>query len=174
MDAAWLQVPAPLQVDAGCSVDPLHERARPHDTDAAACVQAPAPLQVPVLPHGGLAVHWPAGAAVPAASGVQVPGVPPLQVLQVPQLVLPAGMPQQTVLMQLPLMHSLPAAQAAPFAFSAQLRLGGVPWQVNGVRHCESIEQVVRQVVPPQVYGVQLDAVGGRQLPLPSQWEVGV
>jgi len=58
----------------------VHDCARPHDTVAAACVQAPLPLHVPVLPHGGLAVHWPAGAVVPAARFVHVPGVPPLQV----------------------------------------------------------------------------------------------
>ena len=53
--------------------------------------------------------------------------------------------------MQLPLMHSLPAVQAAAFGFSAQLRLGAVPWQVYGEKQCESIAQVVRQVSPPQV-----------------------
>jgi hypothetical protein len=83
---------------------------------------------------------------VPAASGVQVPGEVPLQVWQVPHALLP----QQTPFTQLPLMHSLPAPQTAPFGFSAQLRLGGVPWQVNGAWQCESIEQLVRQVVPPQ------------------------
>ena len=145
--AAWLHVPVPEQVDAGWYVVPVHDTARPHDTDAAACVQPLAPLQVPVLPQGGLAAHWPAGAAVPAASGVQVPGVPPLQVWQVPQ----AGLPQQTPLTQLPLMHWFPAVQTRPFALSAQFRLGGDPWQVKGDRQCESIEQVVRQTAPPQV-----------------------
>jgi|KBSMisStaDraftv2_1062788.scaffolds.fasta_scaffold1338483_2 hypothetical protein len=89
-------MPLPVQVDAGCSIDPMHDSARPHDTDAAACVQAPAPLHVPVLPQGGLAVHWPVGAVVPAAIAVQVPRVPASpQDLQVPQLVLPGAMPQQ-------------------------------------------------------------------------------
>ena len=93
----------------------------------------------------------------------------PLQVWQVPQEVLPAGRPQQTVLTQLPLIHSVPPPQAVPLGLSAQLRLGGVPWQVNGDRHCESIEQVVRQVVPPHRYGEQLDEVGARQPPVPLQ-----
>jgi hypothetical protein len=145
-----LQVPVPVHVDAGCRVVPLQESARPHGIDAAAGVQPPAPLQVPVLPQGGLAVHWPAGADVPAARGVQVPGVA-LQVWQVPQLVLPAGMPQQKPSMQLPLMHWFAAVHAVPFGLSAQLRFGGDPWQVYGDTHCESIEQVLRQVVPPQV-----------------------
>ena len=63
---------------------------------------------------------------------------------------LPAGNPQQTPLTQLPLMHSFAAVQAIPFGFSAQLRLDADPWQVYGARQCESIEQLVRQVVPPQ------------------------
>ena len=117
----------------------------PHETVAAACWQAPAPLHRPVLPHGGFAVHWPVGAAVPSARFVQVPGVVPLQVLQVPQLVLPAASEQQTPLTQLPLMHWFAAVQAWPGGLSAQLRLGGVPWQVNGAEQCESIEQLVRQ-----------------------------
>jgi hypothetical protein len=45
---------------------------------------------------------------------------------------------------------------------------------VYGARQCESIEQVLRQVVPPQVYGVQLDDVAARQLPVPLQCEIGV
>ena len=123
----------------------MQDTGAPHETLAAACVQPLAPLQVPVLPQGGLAVHWPAGAAVPAASGVQVPGDVPLQVWHVPQL----GLPQQTLFTQLPLMHWLPAVHAVPGGLSAQLRLGGVPRQVFGARQCESIEQVLRQVVPP-------------------------
>jgi hypothetical protein len=132
---------------------PLQERASPHDTEAAACVQAPEPLQVPVLPQGGLAPHWPVGAVVPAAIEPHVPGMFPvvvrLQALQTPQLVLPAGRLQQKPSTQLPLMHWLAPVHAIPFAFSAQFRFGGEPWQVNGDRQCESIEQVFRQVSPP-------------------------
>jgi len=63
---------------------------------------------------------------------------------------------------------------AVPFGFSAQLRLGGDPWQVKGDRQCESIAQVFRQVSVAQTYGVQLDAVGARQPPVPLQWDSGV
>ena len=80
-----------------------------------ACVQPPAPLHVPVLPQGGFAAHCPAGAAVPAGIGVQVPGEVPLQVWQVPQLALP----QQTPLIQAPLLHWLAPPQGSPFAFLA-------------------------------------------------------
>jgi hypothetical protein len=72
-----------------------------HVTFVPACVQALAPLHVPVLPQGGLAAHWPAGAVVPAGIGVHIPGDVPAQVWQVPQV----AVPQQTPLTQLPLMH---------------------------------------------------------------------
>ena len=93
----------------------MHDSPAPHETLAAACVQAPEPLQVPVFPHGGLAVHWPAGAVVPAPSAVQVPGAVPLQVWHVPQLALP----QQTPSVQRLLVHSFAAPHAVPFPFLA-------------------------------------------------------
>ena len=146
---AWVQVPVPEQNDCGWNVPALQDTARPHETVAAPFVQAPL-VQVPVLPHGALAGHWPAGAAVPVARFVQVPGVVPAQVWQVGQLVLPAGSEQQTPLTQLPLMHWLAAVHATPGGLSAQLRLGGVPWQVNGGKQWLSIEQLVRQPVVSQ------------------------
>jgi hypothetical protein len=76
----WAQVPVPEQNDCAWNVPAVQATAMPHETVEAPCVQALAPLQVPVLPQGGLAAHWPAGAAVPAASGVHVPGVVPAQV----------------------------------------------------------------------------------------------
>ena len=136
------------------------------------CSQPLLPLHFPVLPQAALALaaHWPVGAGVPAASGVHVPGDVPLEVWQVPH----AELTQQTPFTQLPLMHSLPAPHTAPFAFSAQLRFGAVPWQVNGGWQCASIEQFVRQVVPPQRYGVQPDDVAAAQAPVPLQCEMGV
>ena len=87
---------------------------------------------------------------MPAARFVHVPGVVPLQVWQVPQLVLPPAR-QQTPLTQLPLMHWLAAVHAMPGGLSAQLRLGAVPWQVNGAKQWESIAQLVRQPEVSQV-----------------------
>ena len=87
---------------------------------------------------------------MPTASGVHVPGVVPLQVWQVGQLVLPAARLQQKPLTQLPLMHWLAAVHAMPLGLSAQLRVGGEPWQVNGEKQWESIEQLVRQPVVSQ------------------------
>ena len=85
----------------------------PQDVPGVTCVQALAPLQVPVLPQV-LAGHWPLG--VPAGSGVQVPGDVPLQVSQVPQ----DALPQQTPLTQAPLVHSWPVPHATPPPFFAR------------------------------------------------------
>ena len=64
--------------------------------------------------------------------------------------------------------------QTRPFGFNAQLRLGAVPWQVNGARQSLSAAQLVRQAAPLHRYGEQLDAVDGAQAPLPLQCEIGV
>ncbi len=78
-------------------------------TDVAICVQAPKPLQLPVLPHVPLAPHWPDGAAVPAVNGAQLPVPLTLQAWQVPQ----GPVPQQTPSVQNPLMHWIaPPGQA--------------------------------------------------------------
>ena len=111
MVPAGTHVPLPEQKGAAWKVPPVHD-GEPQDVDGRPCVQPLEPLQVPVLPQGKLAGHWPAGAVVPAASGVQVPGVVPLQVWQVPQ----AALPQQTPLTQAPLVHWFAPPQAVPSA----------------------------------------------------------
>ena len=81
-------VPLPVQCDTGVAVEPVHD-AVPHATLASACKQAPAPLQAPVLPHGGDATHWPTGAALPISTGAQLPAlVPTLHAWHNPQDVL--------------------------------------------------------------------------------------
>jgi hypothetical protein len=102
---------------------------------------------------------------------VHVPGLPgTLHDSHVPQLALP----QHTPSTQLPLMHWLPARHAPPFGTSAQLRLGAVPWHVNGARQSLSAPQLVRQAAPPHMYGEHVDDVAGAQLPAPVQCEMGV
>jgi hypothetical protein len=50
------QLPPPEQNAVGVKVVPVHEAA-PQPTPVDACVQAPPPLQVPVLPQVPLAPH---------------------------------------------------------------------------------------------------------------------
>jgi hypothetical protein len=66
------QAPAPVQCETGVYVEPVHD-AVPQDTLALACSQAPAPLQFPVLPQGGLAAQPPCGSTLPAPTSVHVP-----------------------------------------------------------------------------------------------------
>jgi hypothetical protein len=168
-----VQVPLPEQNAAVVAVPALHEAA-PQLTLVAACVQAAAPLQVPVLPQVPLAGHCPLGAAVPAAIGAQLPSPLTLQAWQVPQ----GPEPQQTPSVQRPLMHWLaPPGQVCPFGLSAQLLVEPEPWQVSGATQSVSAVQVVLQLWvlvlqlnPP----VQADEVGAAQAPVPLQWETGV
>ena len=120
----------------------------PQLTVAAACVQAPEPLQVPVLPQGAVVLvgHWPLGAAVPGPMGAQVPMPLRLQALQVPH----EALPQQTPSVQKPVMHWVPEVQERLFALSAQLFVLPEPWQVKGARQSLSAVQVVLQAVVPQ------------------------
>jgi len=100
------------------------QEAVPQTTVAAAWVQAPAPLQVPVLPQVPLVVQRACGSPAPSATFEQVPSPFRLQAWQVPQ----DPVPQQTPSTQLPLPHSCAAAQTAPLALRAT-QLPPVPVQ---------------------------------------------
>jgi len=101
------QVPAPSQVPAGVVVDPL-QLALPQLAPALALRQAPAPLQVPSNPQGGLGAQRACGSALPAGTGWQDPAAPVrLQTWQLAQL----AEEQQTPSTQLVLWHSAPDAQ---------------------------------------------------------------
>jgi hypothetical protein len=116
------QLPEPVQKTAGVKAEVVVlQAAAPHETLLAACVQAPAPLQAPVLPQVPLAAQRACGSAVPLPTLAQVPTVAArLQAWQVGQVALP----QQTPSTQLPLVHSWAAAQVAPDPFlAAQLPL---------------------------------------------------
>jgi hypothetical protein len=164
------QVPAPEQNAAGVKADVVAlQEAAAHETLVAPWVQAPPPLQVPVLPQGADAAHWPEGAVVPAVIAAQVPRLPvKLQALQVPH----GPVPQQTPSVQKPLMHWLAVVQACPLGLSAQLLLVPVPWQVVGATQSVSAVQVVLQTLlvvsqtklPAQVLGVAV-----AQVPVPVQ-----
>jgi hypothetical protein len=61
----FAQLPAPSQVLAAVSIEPVQEGA-PQAVPATAWWHTPPAAQVPSVPHGGLGAHWPVGAAVPA------------------------------------------------------------------------------------------------------------
>jgi len=90
-------------------------------------VQAPAPLQTPVVPQldAGIGLHWPAGSAPPLGTRVQVPCFPATaQELQLPQL----DDPQQTPSVQWPLAQVLsPAAQSALVVHAVRQALAPQP-----------------------------------------------
>jgi hypothetical protein len=64
------QEPVPVQMEL-VTWPALHEA--PHGVPAVACSQAPPVAQLPLLPHGGSALHWPAGAGMPAITAPHVP-----------------------------------------------------------------------------------------------------
>jgi hypothetical protein len=119
------QIPAPEHFATGVKIEVVAlQEASPQLTLLAACVQAPAPLQAPVLPQGGAAAHCPEGAVVPAAIAAQVPRLPAtLQALHVPH----GPVPQQIPSVQKPLIHWLAAVQVCPLGLSAQLLAVPVP-----------------------------------------------
>lgn len=108
------QLPAPLQAGAAVNCEELAtQEAEPQLVPLARCWQPLAPLQRPVLPQVAPTVHWPAGAAWPAAIAEQVPTVLRLHAWQVPQTLVV----QQTPSVQKPVPHSSLAAQLFPGAF---------------------------------------------------------
>ena len=83
-------------------------------------------------------------------------------------------LPQQTPSTQFPVLHWLAAVQATPFAFSVQLLVVPLPWQVLGARQSPSeVQGELLHAFVPQTYGEQLLVAGAAQLPAPSQWEIG-
>ena len=110
------QVPLPEQKAVGVKVVPLHDAAA-QLTLVAACVQAPPPLQVPVLPQVPLAPQRACGSVTVLATLAQVPALAVmLQAWQVGQLALP----QQTPSTQFPLPHSWLEKQATPVALTGR------------------------------------------------------
>ena len=116
-----------------------------------------------------LSVHVPAGSVPPAGTGRQVPAAPAddvAQVMHVPVQVVA----QHTPWAQMPLVHSGPLAQAAPFDFSPHEPLLQV---ANGAQSA-LLAQVALQALVPQANGKQEEDAGVTHVPAPSQVEPGV
>jgi hypothetical protein len=108
------QLPPPEQKADGVKVVPLHDAAA-QLTLVVACVQAPLPLQLPVLPQVPLAPQRAWGSVTTLATLAQAPALPvTLQAWQVGQLALP----QQAPSTQFPLLHSWFERQARPVALT--------------------------------------------------------
>ena len=136
-------VPLPSQLPTGIAVDPVQDTV-PQLVPAGIGRHAPLPSQVPLNPQGGLAAHPPCGSIAPAGTGRQVPALPAtLHDVQVPQLVVE----QHTPSTQLPLSHSVPAAQICPSRFLPHEPLLHT---VPGTQSL-SMAQAERQVVPLQL-----------------------
>lgn len=128
-------------------VDPVHDWV-PHDTVAAASWQAPAPLHMPVLPHGALAltVQRFIVSGLPVGTKVHRPAlVPTLHAWQSEQELVPQQTPSTQ---KLPVRQSLVAVQAWPRRFLLPQRLvcGS---QMFGDTQSRSLEHAARQAVDP-------------------------
>ena len=165
--------PSPVQCEIDVNVEPAHEAA-PQLTPALACSQAPAPLQLPVLPHGGWAVQRACGSASPGATFEHVPALPTtLQAWHVPHIELPQQTPSTQ---KSPVRHSDVAAQGCPRRFLSPHRFvfGS---QMLGVRQSPSLVQAALQAaveVALHTKGAQAIEAAAEQLPTPSQVFAGV
>jgi hypothetical protein len=166
---AALQVPAPSQVRAALSVDPVQLCAA-HTVPFAYSWQAPLPSHDPLVPQlaAPLSVHWLSG-SLPAGTVVQVPTEPvSAHDWQVPaQAAL-----QHTPWAQKFELQSVLAVHAVPLAFRPQVPA----MQVAGAVQSASTVQVVLQtlLVVSQANGTHSDAVAGLHVPAPSQARAGV
>jgi hypothetical protein len=173
-DCVTFEQSPPAQEPADVSVaDVAGQLAAEHTVPFGYFWHPPAPSHLPLVPQ--LAAPWSvqnvAGACVPGATGEHIPGDPAtLQAWHPAQLL----DPQQTPSTHAPLMHWLPVVHARPLAFSAQLLLVPVPWQVNGDTQSVSATQVVLHALVPHTNGVQGVVAGTAQAPAPVQWEMGV
>ena len=162
------QAPPPVQWETGVNVEPEHA-ATLQLVPAPCCSHAPAPLQLPVLPHGGCAAQRAWGSTSPAGTFEHVPALPTtLQAWHDPQ----EELPQQTPSTQKsPVRQSIVAAQGWPRRFLSPHRLvfGS---QMFGGRQSPSLVHAALQAV----IDVALHAKGAQaieelawQLPTPSQ-----
>jgi hypothetical protein len=155
-----------VQREIAVNVEPEHDAA-PHETVAEACRQAPAPLQAPVLPHGGLGAQPPRGSAAPIATGAQLPApVPTLHAWHSPHDML---LQQTPSTQKLPVKHWSVVVHACPSRSLLPQRLV-CRSQIDGARQSASDVHAARHaVVPLQTYGAHATLDAGWQVPRPSQ-----
>jgi hypothetical protein len=164
-----LQVPAPSQVAAGVSTDPV-QLAGAHCVPLGQLRQCPAPSQRPSVaqPEAAVIVHWVSVAgAWPAGMGEQVPAEPlSAHDRQVP---VQAEL-QQTPCAQKPDTQDEAVVQGAPGGSLPQLPLV----QTFGATQSALVVQVTLQAPAPHPNGSHICVVVVRQAPAPSQVRAGV
>jgi hypothetical protein len=133
---------------------------------------APLPSQAPSKSQVEAAaiVHWLSGSC-PAGTDAQVPSVAAIaHERQSPE----HAVEQHTPCAQMPELHSLPAAQVAPFGLLPQLLF--VVLQVLGGAQSPATAHVVlhARAVVSHPYGSQSELVTVRHTPAPSQVRAGV
>ena len=138
-----MHAPLPLQVEGANSVVPLQVGPE-HGKPAAWSWHAPAPLQLPVLPHGGIGAQSLWGSEV-LPTGAQVPAPLTLQAWQVPQ---PAVEQQTPSVQKSSLKQSLVVEHCWPRRNLVPQRLDPVS-QMSGDRHWPSPEHAAKQAVAP-------------------------
>jgi len=166
--APALHVPVPLQVDAACSCA-VEQLAARQTVPATHLRQAPAPSQVPSLPHDEAAdAEQSLRGLVPGSANLHVPTLP--VALHVWQVLLQA-VSQQTPSTQLPLEQSPPTLHIVPFVSTGTQALA-TQWlpveqsllETHDVTHDEA----------PHAYAPHDWSVVVWQVPAPSQVRAGV
>jgi hypothetical protein len=155
-----------VQCEIGVNVEPAHA-ATPQLTHELAISHAPMPLQLPVLPQGGLAAHSACGSTSPGLTLAQVPALPTmLQAMHVPHI---EAVQQTPSTQKLPVRQSVVCAQVWPrrFLLPHRLVLGS---QIAGARQSVSAVHAALQAdVPLHRNGAHGIVAGDWQLPTPSQ-----
>jgi hypothetical protein len=167
-DVAARQVPVPLHVRAGVTVEPVHVAAT-QVVPAAYRWQPPPPSHVPSAPHVATpaSVHWFSG-SWPLGTFTQVPAEP--AIAHERQVPVHGGPVQQTPWEQLFELHSALPAHVVPTDFRPQLPA----LQTLGDAQSALVVQVVRQAPVPHAKGAQLEEVTVWQVPVPLHVRAGV
>ena len=171
MEAGVTQVPVPLQVEAGCSVEPV-QLAPMQVVPDGNFWKAPFPSHRPSVEQVEAPAfeHWVAGTgACPAVTAVYVPEVPlRLHAVQVPV----QALLQQTPFAQKPLTQAAPVAHVLPCGSLPQLPRLHIDGDVQSVLEAQVVLQTA--LVVSQANGSQSVEVTVLQLPAPSQVRAGV
>jgi hypothetical protein len=162
------QAPPPVQWETCVNVEPEHD-ATPQLVPPLCCSHALAPLQLPVLPHGGCGAQRAWGSTSPAATFEHAPALPStLQAWHNPH----DELPQQTPSTQKsPVRHSAVAAQGWPRRFLSPHRLVFGSQMFGGRQSPSLVHAALQAVMDVALHMKGAHAIEALiwQLPTPSQ-----